>query len=64
MAEKLSDEMYRYYSNPLVLNKAKALEWIERVRDLEEAISDAFADMAMYGRGFTRMAAEGNKHIP
>ena len=35
MSEKLSDEMYRYYSTPLVLDKAKAFEWIERVRALE-----------------------------
>ena len=30
----------------------------------KEAISAAFDDMAMYGRGFTRMTAEGIKHIP
>jgi hypothetical protein len=30
----------------------------------KEAISDAFADMAMYRRGFTRMTADGIKHIP
>jgi hypothetical protein len=30
----------------------------------DEAISLAFADMAMHGRGFTRMTAEGIKHIP
>ena len=30
----------------------------------KEAISAAFDDMAMYGRGFTRMTADGIKHIP
>ena len=30
----------------------------------KEAISAAFDDMAMYGRGFTRMTAEGIKHVP
>jgi hypothetical protein len=30
----------------------------------DEAIADAFADMAMHGRGFTRMTADGIKHIP
>lgn len=30
----------------------------------KEAISAAFDDMAMYGRGFTRTTTEGIKHIP
>lgn len=31
----------------------------------KEAISAAFDDMAMYGRGFTRMMPDGSiKHIP
>ena len=29
-----------------------------------DAISAAFADMAMHGRGFTRMTAEGIEHVP
>ena len=30
----------------------------------KEAISAAFDDMAMYGRGFTRMTADGITHVP
>ena len=30
----------------------------------KEAISAAFADMAMHGRGFTRMTADGIDHVP
>ena len=30
----------------------------------DEAISAAFVDTMLYGRGFTRMTADGIKHIP